>query len=86
MALRLSALRAGRALLPGRFLRHYDTNRKVAGSRPDEVNAFFFFFQFCIILPAALVRGVYSASNRNEYQEVKDSPRVSLTAIYDPTV
>jgi hypothetical protein len=35
-------------------------NRKVAGSIPDEVI-------FYLILPAALGPGVYSASNRNEY-------------------
>jgi hypothetical protein len=42
------------------------TSRKVAGSRPDEVN----FFN----LPnptAALGPGVSSASNRNEYQKQK---------------
>jgi hypothetical protein len=48
------------------FLRHYATSRKVKGSRLDEVNAF---FPIYLILPAALSRGVYSASNRNEYQK-----------------
>jgi hypothetical protein len=43
---------------------HYATSRKVADSRPDEVNAFF----PTLILPAALGFGVYSACNRNEYQ------------------
>jgi hypothetical protein len=44
----------------------YLLNNEVAGSRPDEVNAFFFIF---LILPAALGPGVYSTSNRNEYQK-----------------
>jgi hypothetical protein len=43
-------------------LSHYATSRKVAGSRPDEVNEFFSIY---LILPAALGPGVYSASNRN---------------------
>jgi hypothetical protein len=41
-------------------LRHYATNRKVAGSIPDEV----IFFYSYLILPAALGPGLYSASNR----------------------
>jgi hypothetical protein len=45
---------------------HYATSRKIVGSIPDEVNEFF--FSICLILPAALGSGVYSASNRNEYQ------------------
>jgi hypothetical protein len=39
-------------------------NRKVAGSMLDEV-----FFLIYLFLPAALGPGVYSASNRNEYQK-----------------
>jgi hypothetical protein len=35
-------------------------------SRPDEVNDIFLVY---LILPAALDPGVYSASNRNEYQK-----------------
>jgi hypothetical protein len=50
------------------WLRHYATNRKVAGSIPDEVN-----FKIYLILPAALVPAVYSASNRNEYQKHKNN-------------
>jgi hypothetical protein len=46
-------------------LRHYATARKVACSRPDEVSESSVF----LILPAALGPGVYSASNRNEYQK-----------------
>jgi hypothetical protein len=38
------------------------------GSRPNEVNAFFSIY---LILPAALGAGVYSASNKNEYQKQK---------------
>jgi hypothetical protein len=38
--------------------------RKIAGSRPDEVK-----FQTYLILPTALVPGVCSASNRNKYQK-----------------
>jgi hypothetical protein len=48
-------------------LRHYAINRKVAGSRPDEVNEFY------LILPAALGKEIYSASNRNEYQKQKNN-------------
>jgi hypothetical protein len=39
-----------------------------SGSRLDEVIEFFSIY---LILPAALGRGVYPASNRNEYQEEK---------------
>jgi hypothetical protein len=49
-------------------LRRYATSLKVAGSIPDEVIDFFSIY---IILPVALDPGVYSASNRNEYQEKK---------------
>jgi hypothetical protein len=38
---------------------------------PDEVNDFFFLVY--LILPAALVPGVHSASNRNEYQKQKNN-------------
>jgi hypothetical protein len=48
------------------LMRHYATNRKVAGSIPDEVIS-----QIYLILPAALGPGVYSASNRNEYEKQK---------------
>jgi hypothetical protein len=44
------------------------TNRKVAGSIPDEVK-----FKIYLILLAALGPGVYSASNRNEYQKHKNN-------------
>jgi hypothetical protein len=43
------------------------TSRKVAGSILDEAIGF---FSVDLILPAALGPGVYSASNRNEYQEL----------------
>jgi hypothetical protein len=39
-------------------------SRKVAGSKPDEVDAFFSIY---LILLAALGPGVYSASDINEY-------------------
>jgi hypothetical protein len=42
---------------------------KVTGSRPDEVIEF---FSVPLILPATLGPGVYSASNRNEYQKLKN--------------
>jgi hypothetical protein len=48
-------------------LRHYATSRKVAGSRPDEVNGFL----LSLTPPSALSPGVYSASNRNEYPSRK---------------
>jgi hypothetical protein len=43
--------------------------RKVAGSRPGEVK----FLSIYLILPAALGPGVYSATNRNEYQKHKNN-------------
>jgi hypothetical protein len=39
------------------------------GSTPDEVNEFFSIY---LILPASLGPGVYSASNRNDYQNQKN--------------
>jgi hypothetical protein len=42
--------------------------RKVAVSIPDEVN-----FEINLILLAALGPGVYSASDRNEYQKHKNN-------------
>jgi hypothetical protein len=50
------------------LLEHYATNRKVVGSIHDEVN-----FTIYLILSAALGPGVYSASNRNEYQMKKNN-------------
>jgi hypothetical protein len=47
-------------------LRHYATSRKTTGSRPNEVNEMFSIY---LILPAALAPGVYSTSNKNEYQK-----------------
>jgi hypothetical protein len=52
------------------WLRHYAISRKVAGSRPDEVNEFS--FSIYLFLPAAIGPGVHSASNRNEYQKQKN--------------
>jgi hypothetical protein len=49
-------------------LRHYATNWKVTGSRSDEKIKFVLIY---LILPAALVPGVYAFSNRNEYQKLK---------------
>jgi hypothetical protein len=46
------------------------TSWEVAVSRPDEVNDFFSIY---LILPAALGPGVFSASNRNEYQKQKNN-------------
>jgi hypothetical protein len=40
------------------------------GSIPEEVNEFFSIY---IILPAAVSPGVYSVSNRNEYQKQKNN-------------
>jgi hypothetical protein len=50
------------------WLRHCATNWKVAGFIPDEV-----IFYIYLILLAALGPGVYSASNRNEYQKQKNN-------------
>jgi hypothetical protein len=49
------------------FTLQLSTSRKAAGSFPDEVIGF---FSTDLILPSALGPGVYSASNRNEYQEL----------------
>jgi hypothetical protein len=43
---------------------------RVAGSKPDEVDKLFSIY---LTLPAALGPEVYSASNRNEYQEQKNN-------------
>jgi hypothetical protein len=50
--------------------KHYAASQKVEGSRPYEVNEFFSIYP---ILPVALGPGVYSASNRNEYQKQKNN-------------
>jgi hypothetical protein len=52
------------------WLRLLATSRKIAGFIHDEVN---FFFLIYLILPAALSPGVYSASNRNEYQKQRNN-------------
>jgi hypothetical protein len=52
------------------WLRYCATSPEVADSRPDEVNEFFSIY---LIFPAVLGPGVYSASNRNEYQEQKNN-------------
>jgi hypothetical protein len=52
------------------MLRHYATSWKVKGLRPNEV---FKFFSIYLILPAAEGPGVYSASDRNEYQKQKNN-------------
>jgi hypothetical protein len=49
------------------------TGRKVAGSRLDEVNEFFFFFSIYLILPAALGPRIHSGSNRNECQKQRNN-------------
>jgi hypothetical protein len=49
-------------------VKDYVTNRKVAGSIPDEVD-----FKIYLIFPVAPGLGVYSASNRNEYQKHKNN-------------
>jgi hypothetical protein len=49
---------------------HYATNRKVAGSTPDEEIEFSSIY---IILQAALGPRIYSASNRNEHQKQKNN-------------
>jgi hypothetical protein len=49
---------------------HYATSRKVAVSKPDEMNTFFSIY---LIFLAALGSGIYSASKRNEYQEQKNN-------------
>jgi hypothetical protein len=55
------------------WLRHYAASRKVAGSKPNEVNEFFSIY---LILLAALNPEVHSASNRNEYQKQKNAVSV----------
>jgi rRNA maturation protein Nop10 len=48
------------------WLRHYATNQKVAGSIPDGVSGI---FHWHVRSGRTMALGVYSASNRNEYQE-----------------
>jgi hypothetical protein len=52
------------------WLRHYARSWKVTGLRTNEVNEVFLIY---LTLPAALGAGVYSASNRNEYQKQKNN-------------
>jgi hypothetical protein len=44
-------------------------SRKVAGSRPHEVNELFSIY---LVLPVALGPGVHSAAKRNEYPKQKN--------------
>jgi hypothetical protein len=48
----------------------YATSWKVASSWPDERDEL---FSICLILSAARGPGIYSASNRNEYQKQKNN-------------
>jgi hypothetical protein len=48
------------------WLKHYATSWKVARSRTDEVSVFFLVY---LIFPISFGPGVYSSSNRNEYQK-----------------
>jgi hypothetical protein len=73
------------------WLKHCATSRKVPGSSLDEVIDFF--FSVDLILPTALGLGVYSASNRNEYQKMFLASKArparksdNLIAICKPTV
>jgi hypothetical protein len=52
------------------WLGHYATSRKTTDSRIDDVIKLFSIY---LIIPAALDSGVYSASNRNEYQKRKNN-------------
>jgi hypothetical protein len=51
-----------------KWLRHYAANRKVAGSIPDEV-----IFLNVLYPSGRLGPGVYSATNRNEHQKLKNN-------------
>jgi hypothetical protein len=68
-------------------LRHYAENSKVVGSIPVEV-----IFSIYLILPGALGPGVYSATNRHEYQKHKNTKvrpvrrADNLIAICEPIV
>jgi hypothetical protein len=53
------------------WLRRNATSWKVADSSPHDVIDFL--LSTYLILPAALSPGVYSASNRNEYQKQKSN-------------
>jgi hypothetical protein len=66
------------------------TGRKVAGSRPDEVNLFNLPNLSCALDPE-----VYTASNRNQYQKQKNNlnywvmhpvARVSINIVYRNTI
>jgi hypothetical protein len=51
------------------WIRLYAPNREVAGSKSDKVNDFFSIY---LILPSALRLVGYSASNRNDYEKLKN--------------
>jgi hypothetical protein len=51
------------------WLMHCATSREVTSSRPYDLNDFF--FSIYLVLLASLGPEVYSASNRNEYQNQK---------------
>jgi hypothetical protein len=53
------------------WLKRYATSLKVAGSKPDEVNEFF--FSIYLILLTTPGHMIYSASNRNKYQKQKNN-------------
>jgi hypothetical protein len=69
------------------WLRHYATNQKVAGSKPDVVIELFSIY---LILPAALRPGVYSAAVRKKMFQGSTARLVlmadNLTAICEPIV
>jgi hypothetical protein len=72
------------------WLKHYATNRRVAGSSLDEVIEF---FQFTLSFQPQYGPGVYSASNRNECQKMFLGSRArparkadNLIAICEPIV
>jgi hypothetical protein len=74
------------------WLRRYATSQKVARPSPDEVTEFFF-FQFTQSFQPQYGPGVYSTSNRNEYQNIflrgkarTASQADNITAVYQPTV
>jgi hypothetical protein len=48
-------------------------NRKVAGSNPDKVTQLLFFNLPNTVLLAARGAGVYSTSNRNQYQKQENN-------------
>jgi hypothetical protein len=73
MAVRLSVLRTRHTLLPSNIIIFMFLVLISIKGRVNPPIRWTIFFLIYLILPAALGTGVYSASNRNEYQKQKNN-------------